>query len=419
MSSDQNRHGKRQPQDVSEAHELSAETTLTVGLVPAPELPEILVSLIIEALADQLASEVDDTCQWQLDRVTDPLIGAKDNTRDILSKAQELSESRHWDYIICITDLPIFRHRQLVVAEACEARGVAILSQPALGASPLRRRLAESIVQLVSELHHGSSEAERDRQQARHDRRGRSFLKWWRRHNARDLMGLRLSERIAPIRRVSVNDDQQGIDVRFVATKRLPGTCKLLGGMVRANRPWTIFPTFRKIIAVAFATGAYGLIFPTLWRLSDAYDPLRFVALMIAAMAAMIGWIILDHGLWEPQQHPQAFPMARLYNLTTLMTLSMGVVFYYVSLLVLFLGAVALFVPSSLLQSTLEHDIGLSDYLSLAWLATSVATIAGALGAGLESDETVRTATYGYRQKARQKRAHERAEQAEEAREKQ
>lgn len=110
MSSDQNRHGKRQPQDVSEAHELSTETTLTVGLVPAPELPEILVSLIIEALADQLASEVDDTCQWQLDRVTDPLIGAKDNTRDILSKAQELSESRHWDYIICITDLPIFRH---------------------------------------------------------------------------------------------------------------------------------------------------------------------------------------------------------------------------------------------------------------------------------------------------------------------
>ncbi|GHC18445.1 hypothetical protein GCM10010082_07300 [Kushneria pakistanensis] len=389
-----------------------------MGLIPAPELPELLVSLIIEELSDQLSNDVDDTCQWQLDSVTDPLIGAEDNTRDILSKARELSESRHWDYIICITDLPIFRNRQIVVAEVCEARGMGIISQPALGASPLRRRMAESIVQLVSELHHGSSEDARDREQKRQDNKGRGLLNWWRRHNARDLMRLRLSERVAPIKRVNVHDDQQDIDVRFVSARRLPGACKLLGGMVRANRPWTIFPTFRKIIAVAFATGAYGLIFPTLWRLSDAYEPLRFAALMMAAMIAMVGWIILDHGLWEPQRHPQAFPMARLYNLTTLITLSMGVVFYYVSLLVLFLGAVALFVPSSLLASTLEHDIGLMDYLSLAWLTTSVATVAGALGAGLESDETVRSATYGYRQKARQKRARELAEKAREQQEK-
>ncbi len=400
-------------QDSSETSDRHTASTLTVGLIPAPEFPEQLVSLIIDELADHLCREVDDTCQWQLDRVTDPLIGAEDSTRDILSKAHELSRSRQWDYIICITDLPVFRDRQVVVAEVCEARSVAIISQPALGASPLRRRLAESIVQLVSELHHGSSEAERDRQQTRHFSKRRSFLDWWRRHNARGLMRQRLSERIAPIKRVNVEDDEQDIDVRFVAARRVPGLCKLLGGMVRANRPWTIFPTFRKIIAVAFATGAYGLIFPTLWRLSDAYEPWRFAALMVAAMTAMIGWIILDHGLWEPQRHPRAFPMARLYNLTTLITLGMGVVFYYVSLLGLFLGAVALFVPSSLLQTALGHEIAIVDYLSLAWLATSVATVAGALGAGLESDETVRATTYGYRQKARQKRARELAEEAE------
>ncbi|WP_456270012.1 hypothetical protein M1D97_06970 [Kushneria sp. AK178] len=412
MSTDTSSHDPHTSRDASGRHEHEASITLTVGLVPAPELPAQLVSLIIDELESFLSSDVDDTCQWQLDSVTDPLIGAEDNTRDILSKARELSESRRWDYIICITDLPIFRDRQLVVAEVCEARGVAIISQPALGASPLRRRLIESTVQLVSDLHHGSSEAERDRQQQRHDSRRRGLRDWWRHHNARDLMGLRLSERIAPIKRVNVDDDEQDIDVRFVAARRLPGACKLLGGMVRANRPWTIFPTFRKIIAVAFATGAYGLIFPTLWRLSDAYEPWRFAALMAAAMMAMVGWIILDHGLWEPQRHPQAFPMARLYNFTTLITLSMGVVFYYASLLALFLGAVALFVPSSLLQTVLEHDIALVDYLSLAWLATSVATVAGALGAGLESDETVRAATYGYRQKARQKRARELADKA-------
>jgi hypothetical protein len=49
------------------------------------------------------------------------------------------------------------------------------------------------------------------------------------------------------------------------------------------------------------------------------------------------------------------------------------------------------------LGKALGHRADLGDYAVLAWMASSLATIAGGLGAGLESDKAVREAAYGYR----------------------
>jgi hypothetical protein len=59
------------------------------------------------------------------------------------------------------------------------------------------------------------------------------------------------------------------------------------------------------------------------------------------------------------------------------------------------------FVPGAYFQSTLKHPVGFGEYLTLSWLGASLATVAGALGASLEDEETVREASYGYRQRRR------------------
>jgi hypothetical protein len=86
----------------------------------------------------------------------------------------------------------------------------------------------------------------------------------------------------------------------------------------------------------------------------------------------------------------------------TTLTMPVAVLFAYAVLFALVLLTAGVFVPGSYFQSTLKHPVGLGDYVTLAWLAVSLATVAGALGASLEHEDKVREAAYGYRQRRRQ-----------------
>jgi hypothetical protein len=48
------------------------------------------------------------------------------------------------------------------------------------------------------------------------------------------------------------------------------------------------------------------------------------------------------------------------------------------------------------LEQNIGHPVGLRDYLTLAWIISSMATVGGAIGSGLEDEEDVRAAAYGY-----------------------
>jgi hypothetical protein len=70
-----------------------------------------------------------------------------------------------------------------------------------------------------------------------------------------------------------------------------------------------------------------------------------------------------------------------------------------VSYLVLLAGTVlaaALLIDTSVLEQTLQRPVDFTDYLTLAWIISSLATVGGAIGSGLEDEEAVRAAAYGY-----------------------
>jgi hypothetical protein len=87
-----------------------------------------------------------------------------------------------------------------------------------------------------------------------------------------------------------------------------------------------------------------------------------------------------------------------LYNGATVLTISVAVLFSYAVFFAVLLLAAGAFVPSGFFQSILGHPVDFGDYVILAWMASSLATVAGALESGLEDQDTVREATYGYRQ---------------------
>jgi hypothetical protein len=81
---------------------------------------------------------------------------------------------------------------------------------------------------------------------------------------------------------------------------------------------------------------------------------------------------------------------------TTTLTVGLGVLSLYVVLFVILTAsAIAMIVPD-VLGAELGHPANLGDYLQLTVVVTMLATVGGALGAALESDEAVREAAYGY-----------------------
>lgn len=88
-----------------------------------------------------------------------------------------------------------------------------------------------------------------------------------------------------------------------------------------------------------------------------------------------------------------------LFNLATTATVVFGVTALYLFVFAASLLGALLLIEPSFLSEALGRDSDAWDYVRIAWLASALGTIGGALGATLETDEAVREAAYAHRPK--------------------
>jgi hypothetical protein len=347
---------------------------IVVGLVATPpDYPARVAARLTAELAGRLAERVDADVRWTVREGWGEVAPRRDGGVEAL--LDDLASRRiddRWDVAICLTDLPLHTERVPLVAQTSARRRVAMVSLPALGLRQLRAVRAV-VPDLVGRLLTDACDE---------------------RVPAAGWAPAELASRVAAIRRVVVGEGDAG-ELGYVAS-RLIGRVRLLTGMVRANRPGRALLGLSKLLVGAFGTAAFALTTDTIWQMGDALGGLRLVVIMLLGLIALVAWLIVAHDLWEKPDRETSAELARMFNLGTILTLTLATA---VSYLVLFAGTVlaaALLIDTSVLEQTLQRPVDSTDYLTLAWIISSLATVGGAIGSGLEDEETVRAAAYGY-----------------------
>lgn len=359
-----------------QSHTQTPGREVVIGVVADPVATPLQVAQQLEQeLPGLLAEQLPDR-QWRVEVHRERLPPSDMQHFEIMNLATEHKRQRGWDFAVCVTDLPLAIDRQPVVADASSSRNVAVVSLPAFGAMALRRRVLGVVAQLIVDLRGETTpeEGSEEHRRSRLDALGGAF------------------RRATP--------DQDGIDLRILASR---GRLRLLIGMVRDNQPWRLVSGLRGALVGAFAFSAFYLINATLWELAITMAVWQLVAVVLASITAMLTWLIVYHHLWERVRNLPAYQreQAVLFNASTVITLAIGLTCGYLGLFVLNLIAGLIVFTPEVFSQYAGPEYGLGEHLLVALLTTAAATVAGAIGSGFESEESVHEAAYSYRERAR------------------
>ena len=92
------------------------------------------------------------------DLVTDPLTGFAESVDEIFEKVADYHDKRQWDYVIAITDLPMFADKQVMALDINMENGAAIFSYPHLAGVQLKR-FKHAIYNIIQELNEAEQES--------------------------------------------------------------------------------------------------------------------------------------------------------------------------------------------------------------------------------------------------------------------
>jgi hypothetical protein len=291
---------------------------------------------------------------WDVDVVSEPFTVACEDVQTALSRLTDHGDEHRWDLVVGLTELPLRDgDGRYLLIETDPQRRTAVLSLPALGGLRVHTRSRHALRELIDGL----------------------------------------------------SDPNTQTDHR-VPLPRRSGRWRLLLGMVLANRPWLLVPGLKTALVAALTTGAIATINSTVWLLAGSLSPWRLVVATIASIALVVGWLVIDGELWDRPEDASshARERSRLYNASTLLTLTAGVVICYVALYALNLLWALFVLDPALMGGYLKQPFSYPDLFLLAWFVASAATVGGALGSGLESDEAIRAAAYSKREEERRNR---------------
>ena len=339
-----------------------------VGVLADPGAPAELAHRLAEELPGVLGDQLNGDRGWDVRVEVLQLPPQTPGHRRLLDAVGPRMREGEWALTVCLTDSPLRSGAVPLAGELIRAEGVVVVSVPAFGGVSLGRRIRGVVAELVTAA--GSDPGERA------DRRTTAL--------------------VGPFRRVVPDEEPENLHI--LASR---GRLRLLAGMVRDNRPWRLVPSLSGALAAALATGAYVVVTSSIWQLADRLGPVKLVIAMIFAVAAMVAWLILDHHLWERSSGTAEREEVRLYNASTVITLAVGVGCLYAGLFVVIALTEHFLIDPGYFESTLGHPVGFGDYLTVAWFATSLALVAGALGSGFENEDDVRQAAYGFRERER------------------
>ncbi|MFE2875944.1 hypothetical protein ACFXG6_06260 [Streptomyces roseus] len=360
----------------------SPQGTTVVALLADPDAPTEIAQRMARMLPPRLAEKSGPGRRFEVEVVSEPFTAETEDVPTLMRRIIDRGRAENWDVVVALTDLPLHSNGLKLVVDLSHEHGMALLSLPALGGLRLQTRAQRIVEEAVLGL------ADARTAGAEEPPRGRPALKPF-------------ASRLAPVHRGPIGE-RETADLRYVVSGPR-GSVRVLLGMVRANRPWRLVPGLSKALAAALATGAVATVNSTVWALAETLSAPRLVIATVGSVALMIGWLIVDAELWHrsAESSPEARQRARLYNASTVLTVGIGVLVCYAGLMVVNWVWALFILNGEAFASVTRTPLHAVEYVTLAWFVASVATVGGALGSGLESDDAIRAAAYSKREQER------------------